>query len=654
MKRPAAILFLFSVEALLAFLWVFLTPSGSGHPVLLWLSAQRLVLAAAVFGLFAVFVALAIRTGRSHAVASAASQTLDRWCRDEGRLGSILLPLLVGPILVAVGVWQVLGTPLQYAAYRTWAPDTFPLLHSVVVALLPPLCLVALISLETAAYLASSYRQVLAARASWPWTLVAPSVLGTLIASLVLLHWIILAFRLRTFVNIPAWYWKVEDVPFSGGDAAFAAGFLALFSLIWVVLIRWHNSLWGLVLVATLGLFLQLGVGIMGRGGLANLAERYFTTYHKAYVTQATHSQVGILEGIRHYEGLYGVHAFTGTKPPGLMAFYVGLDHVVNGHPSPYSDEVRYERLSRTITFGFPLLALLMVPLLYLFACRFLKGSTEFVAPVAPLLYVLAPSAALFTLFPDQAIYPAVFLVGVWLAVLAIRKGSLHAGFLLGALLYLLVFFAFTMLPLYPFAGIYLLLHHSKARPSEGWGPPLRVAAAIGVGTLVLYALFRGVLSYDFFPRFGRTMAINHNFDFYLRVGQSPPAGPETLGVRLGQIVNAAWINNLDYAAAIGFPIYILFVAQAIRRGWRFFRSNIDRGDVLLLSLLPSFVLLDLLGTAQGEVPRLWLFWLPMVSLFAAYELQSSARRRPWIAYLLGLAQWVTLMLTFHFQDLRM
>jgi hypothetical protein len=468
------------------------------------------------------------------------------------------------------------------------------------------------------------------------------------------LHWVILAFRLRTFVNIPAWYWKIEDVPFSWGDAAFAAGFLALFGLIWVVLIRRHNSLWGLLLVALLSLFLQLGVGIMGSGGLANLAERYFTTYHKAYVTQAANSQVSILEGIRRYDEIYGIHAFTSTKPPGLMAFYVGLDHMVNGHPSAYSDEVRYERLSRAITFGFPLLALLMVPLLYVFARSFLQDSSQYVAPVAPLLYVLAPSAALFSLFPDQAVYPAVFLAGVWLAVLAVRKGSLLSGFLLGALLYLLVFFAFTMLPLYPFAGIYLLLRHFKARPSEGWGAPLRVAAAIGVGTVVLYVFFRVFLNYDFFPRFERTMAINHNFDFYLRVGQPAPAGPETLAVRLGQIANAAWINNLDYAAAIGFPIYILFAAQAVRRAWRFFKRDLGRGDILLLSLLLSFILLNLLGTAQGEVPRLWLFWLPMVSLFAAYELQSSLRRRPWVLYLLGLAQWVTLVLTFHFQDLRM
>ncbi|MFN2119155.1 MAG: hypothetical protein ACK2T0_02035, partial [Anaerolineales bacterium] len=181
MKRLTAILIFFSVEALLALLWVFLTPSASSHPAVLWLSIQRVALLALAFFLFAVLVTLAIYIGRSHAASTAVSQTLDRWCLEEGRLGSIILPLLVGPILIALGVWQVLATPLQYAAYSSWAPDTFPLLHAVVVSLLPLLCALALISLETAAYLVSRYRAVLAVPASWSWSRVSPALLGLLI-----------------------------------------------------------------------------------------------------------------------------------------------------------------------------------------------------------------------------------------------------------------------------------------------------------------------------------------------------------------------------------------------------------------------------------------------------------------------------------------
>jgi hypothetical protein len=142
-----------------------------------------------------------------------------------------------------------------------------------------------------------------------------------------------------------------------------------------------------------------------------------------------------------------------------------------------------------------------------------------------------------------------------------------------------------------------------------------------------MHVLARGLLNYDFLPRFERTMSINHNFDFYLRVGQQPPPGPEPLGVRLGQILGAAWINNLDFAAAIGFPIYIFFLAQAVRRVWRFIKGQAAHGDVILFALLLSFIVLNLAGTAQGEVPRLWLFWLPMVVLLARMSSNPLSER---------------------------
>ena len=74
----------------------------------------------------------------------------------------------------------------------------------------------------------------------------------------------------------------------------------------------------------------------------------------------------------------------------------------------------------------------------------------------------------------------------------------------------------------------------------------------------------------------------------------------------------------------------------------------------MLLALLGSFIVLNLAGSAQGEVPRLWLFWLPMFSLFAALELDLHVKHRPLVLLALGASQIITLMLTFHFQDLRM
>jgi hypothetical protein len=653
MKPLRAPLMLLCVQALAAFLWTFYSPSESASGAFLWLSAPRLWLAALALTTFLALVALTIYVWHSNTVSTHFFETLDRWCIDERRLGSLLITLVAVPLPIFAAICMGLRTPLAFSAYRSWAPETFPLLYAVVKAILPLLCLLLLASLEVAAYLGWRYRNRLLTAESWPWTRVSSALILLLIALAAAFHWIILGFQLRTFVNLPAWYWKVAPISFSWRDGWYAVGFLAVFALAGAALVVTRRIVVGLLLVIFLGWFLQIGVGIMGGGGFATLRERYFSTYHKAYVAQASQSHVTVLESVRRYEQLFAIHAFTSTKPPGLMALYIGLDHLINGYPSAYTDEVRYERLSQVITQGFPLLALVIVPLLYAFGRRFLETSSPFVPSVAPLLYVLAPSAVLFSLFPDQAIYPVVFLLGVWLTVAVVGRASLVYAFVLGALLYLVVFFAFTMLPLYPFAGLYLILRHWRSQARERWQQPVRLAAAIGVGTLVLYFLFVILLHYDFFPRFERTMAINHNFDFYLRVGQTPPSAPESVGIRLGQIVNAAWINNLDFAAGIGFPLYILFVAQAMRRAWRFFKHDAASGDVILMSLLLSFVVLNLLGTAQGEVPRLWLFWLPMIAIFAAYELEPHTHRRL-LLFSLGLAQFITMVLTFHFQDLRM
>jgi hypothetical protein len=654
MTPVIALISVLDLEALAALLWTFFTPSESAQGVLLWLSRERLLLVAVLLLIWVVMLAATIRLLRSRVGFDRLTQRLDAWCLDQRRLAPALVALFTVPLLITAATLVVLLTPLHYEAYRLWAPDTFPLLHSIVSVLLPLSAFAAIGCVEIIAFLAIRYRRVLLTRETWAWERIAGPLLLLLIVTATAFHWAVLLFQLRFFVNIPAWYWIFDPVPFGSGDLWFALIALSLLALACRLLFVKRRIIPGLILVVALGWFLQVGVGLMGGGGLATLRDRYFTTYHQAYVVKAAASGLSVLETVRQFEAAYGSSAFTSTKPPGLMAFYTALEHLVNGHPSRYDNAVRYERLSNAVVWLFPVLAVGMVGLLYFFAGRFLNDESGLVRRASPLLYVLAPSVALFTFFTDQAIYPLIFLLGVWFAIIAIRRQPLVWAFLLGAVLYAAVFFAFSMLPLYPFTGLYLLLHHWRERTGGRLQPAIFAALAIAAGTLLLHVLSVSLLNYNFLPRFERTMTINHNFDFYLRVGHQPPGTPEPPAVRLGQIVNAAWVNNLDFAAAIGFPIYILFFTQAVRRVWRFIKGNITPADSILFALLASFLVLNLAGTAQGEVPRLWLFWLPMVVLLAVYELEPHMQKRPGLMFALGIVQLVTLMLTFHFQDLRM
>ena len=299
----------------------------------------------------------------------------------------------------------------------------------------------------------------------------------------------------------------------------------------------------------------------------------------------ASESDLTLLDTVRRYEEVYGSGSFTGTKPPGLMVFYTALDHLANGYPSSLDDATRYAASLGSGRLALPLARR-----------QHGRSSLRLRAPLprrsirpraARRTAALRPRAQrrpLYLLRRPGRVSCASFCSAPGSLSSSIRRHSLVWAFLLGAVLYMGAFFAFTMLPLYVFAGLYLLLHDWRERirqapaadhPLRAWrSRPARCSCTSSPRTL---------LNYDFLPRFERTMSINHNFDFYLRVGQQPPAGPEPLGVRLGQILSAAWLNNLDFAAAIGFPIYILFLAQAVRRVWRFIKGQAAHGDVILL-----------------------------------------------------------------------
>jgi len=654
MKLLRGLLALYCIEGLLAVLWIFLTPSESGRALLLWLSTERLALFILAILLWAAVLGVSFAVWRSTELARSLLARLDRFCIEEKGLGALLITFSVLPLLVLAAVLKVVITPPAYAAYKVWAPDTFPLLHSIVLALLPFLVFFIVASLEFTAFLALRYRHSLAAPGIWALRKIGPALLLLFAAAWTAGYWLVLLFRLRFFVNDPAWYWKFEPVAFQSGDAVFAVLSLALLALAYWTLIARRKAAIGLASLFLLLLFLQFSVGLMSGGGLAAFRDRYFSTYHKTYLSKAAQGSVSVLQSIRVYEQLYGSGSFTSTKPPGLMAFYGGLDHLLNGYPSAYPVEIRYDRLSWLVTYLFPLLAALLPVAVYAFARRFAPGRLDLVPPLAPFILVLCPSLILFSLFPDQAIYPLLFLLGTSLIVTTINRQSILLAFLLGVFLYLAVFFAFTMLPLYPFALLYLAVSYWADRPERPLQRQLLLAAALAGGTLIAYFAFRFLLNYDFLPRFAKTVSINHDFDFYLRVGHQPPTSPDSFPTRLGQILGAAWLNNLDFAAAAGFPVYILFIVQAFRQLTRLVQGHPGPDGQVMSALLLSFVLLNLAGTAQGEVPRLWLFWLPMVVILAAYEVEKWAREHPSVVLGLAVAQLITLFLTFHFQDLHM
>jgi uncharacterized membrane protein (UPF0136 family) len=210
------------------------------------------------------------------------------------------------------------------------------------------------------------------------------------------------------------------------------------------------------------------------------------------------------------------------------------------------------------------------------------------------------------------------------------------------------------MLPLFPLAGIFLLFTWWQNPTRQVFLDQVKSGLLFLLGVFSAYWLFRWILNYDFFLRFIKTVEVNHRFDFYERVGLTPVLTAEPLIVRVQQILHAALWNNLDIAAAVGIAVYLLFIIHGIRLIGQIAHRKANRAELVLGSLFGAFLTLNAAGTAQGEVARLWMFWVPVIVLLASRELLRWMKNKPHLLAALLLAQFITLMLTYHYQDFRM
>jgi hypothetical protein len=642
------------VQSLAAFLLFFLTPSEAGSAVILWFSKSRLLLLAGFLILFLAQCAFSF----------VFLQKPDKLQRLIQRMDAALLAgkLLVPSLIIIAAVFLlggalftlILSTPLDYGVYSVLAPTTFPTLKSLVTILFPALLNVWVFLLEALVFLLLRYRSRLRQKETWHNFPLTPLGLAAILL-LTGLHWFILIFKLQIFVNLPAWYWDVTGRPFSARDALFTALVLALLGLgFWLFQ---KKRVWPAVFcLLALALLVQFLPAIVSGEGLPALQERYFSTYHSIYPNLASQTTDSPLEVIRTYEERYGASKFMETKPPGLLFAYLLLDRLVNGPPNPaiLSPQALLEQTARVITYLFPLLALAAIVLMLLLAKKYDLPARPASFWLAPYLFVFAPNFMLFGLFADQAVYPAMFLLGSGLIVWLFGKQSLLPAFALGVLLYILTFFAFTMLPLYPLAAFFLLLLFWQSPQRYPLLTQVKAGLSFLAGVAAAYGLGRWALHYDVITRCRHMILTNHNTDFYERIGLTPPEIPEGLGVRLRQIVGAFGLNQVEFAAAIGVGVYLVFVIGAIRLLANALARKTSRGDTLLAAMLLSFLLVNLMGTAQGEVTRLWLFWLPMMAWVVVRELQSWRIPPRWLCLGLCAAQLGTALLTYHFQDFHM
>jgi hypothetical protein len=579
---------------------------------------------------------------------------IDRFV-NRNELSSIFLSSLSVAIICALPLIVLLPGMDNAITFQVWGSNQPPNVIAVITRLSPILVIGALFGLESTLFLGVSYRHELWHRSAWPISQVVSIVVIVLIIAITLFHWFVLAFQFRIFRSIPGWYYKPLYRPFDIYDGILVFILLALIGIVLWIIHKPGNVFTKLIFIFFLGWCIQLSFGFIEGQGLESLQLKYFQTYHKVYVTSATVETHSFVEIIKNYDDFYSGSRFTFTKPPGVMLTYTAIDRLVNGLDYSEGADVRYARDANFITWIFPLLSLLVVFLLYIF-CHNLDASSDssIVALVAASLFIITPSIDLFVLFADQTIYPFVFLLVVFLVVLGLQQRSLISAFLLGCLLYLALFLSYGLTPLLAFTALYIFVDGWAHRHISPLWRCLLTGIAVIAGFAALSLIFQSLLNYDLIQRMQKVLSFNYIEDFYQRVGHTVPTSPVSFKLRVQQIIQADFLNNIEFATSVGFPVFILFVVQGIRVLVHFFQDKAKRIELLQVAFFGTFLAMNFTGTTQGEVARLWMFLVPLVVFFAAREVLPWAKRRPIWLILLIAAQLLTVALTYHFEDLRM
>ncbi len=556
----------------------------------------------------------------------------------------------VGFLLISIWNVPTIHEYTWYASIFKYNLYTYEVLLVILDRLMPLLVWATLVLFQSLFVLYFAFRERFRKEGFWNWPVISKTVLVQGMVILSMFQWSVYALGVWLSKLMPGWYWDVFIRPLNPRLLLFPVMLGLSLAVVWYILRNPRRIRLSLLLIVALGYTLQISFGFVAGQGYEYIRLKYTDTGHRAYANIAVADFMEPLAAVKEYEQRYGQKMFPSTKPPGVVLFYILLEKVVNTLSPEQTNEGRFLVLTRFMAIVFPLVALLVVGIIYTLA-RQLVEPEQAIAPA--ILFIFIPNIILIPMFLDQVLYPLVFMFGVLLLWRVMKTRSLLLALAAGIYIYIAVFFTFAMVPLLPFFVLLLGLDFLMNYKSRRIAQPVWLFFALGIGILVALISFRLFLNYDILLRYETANRVVRNFDFILRTGGKRTEDFTTIAVQpgIGQILRAAFLNNLEFAAAVGFPVYLLFLWRAIGTLTRLVRRKASELDIAMGALLLTFLALNAYGQMQGEAARLWMFWVPMVVIFAGLELLSQFRRRELAFTLVVTLQLVTMWITFLFQD---
>jgi len=262
---------------------------------------------------------------------------------------------------------------------------------------------------------------------------------------------------------------------------------------------------------------------------------------------------------------------------------------------------------------------------------------------------VCLPNVLLIQLYMDQTLYPLLFVLVIWLIVIAVDKNAILYSVMTGLLLYLSIFVSFSLIPAIFMAFLLIGMHglfawtgysasigkvSMTAGNLRGY---IRLSLGVLLGMGVLYRLFQKLLDYNVLARYSNAIAIHRELKNY--------------DTGLGGLLPAALLNNSDYGVWTGTSILVLSMLAIVGSLVRIFKKSLSDFDWLSLSFLVTYVAINIAGQTGGETGRLWIFLSPVFVLLAAEQAPMIFKKRESGVYMVIILQLITVVLTLKFQD---
>lgn len=612
------------LEGIPALIWIYRIPSDLDNAVLLGFSPVRIAFGGLIFLLLLIPAYILVRSIRDDDWFQSRIHSFDHRLENDASL-HLAITILVYTSIVGISVliffqspWADLFGPIRAVYQRTLSLTIWATLLSIQAFLL----------IFFLSYPRWKKRHFILREESYRilWTF--------LIVTYTIFHWMLLILRDPVLGHFPYWWSSFTIKGYTWRDLLFIIVVCLAFVLLSYILRRPATTKKALLFVVLFGYITQLSFGIIEGNGLDSNFQKFLETSQSQFIRHSG-PDLNLIDSIQDYDRKYGPDRVLGTKPPGALTIYILVEKIANWTGPPRMTQERRERQLELAKVGFPILSILSLVVLW-FLCR--QVLSDQLAALVVFFFAFIPSFVLKQYQLDQFLYPTLFLVGVLLAWLSIRRGSFWLGFCTGAYAFIAVFFSFSLLPIIAFAAFLVALFLWSGFKDRTWQRLIPVGIGFLLGMMMTGALFYVGLDYDPFHRYAWAMD-SHQIQKRYQPG-------------LEQILLAGIQNTIEFAFWVGIPILFLTFSRLIRSIHRFLIRSFENIDLLALAFFGVFVSLNLLGSTRGEVGRLWIFLVPFFVLLTVDEvvqLYKNDQNRAF--YILLASQLTTLYLLFKFAD---